>query len=412
MVGGMDAGLVPLSARMSIFAKAGSRFTVVSSYFPPIVGGTATVVHNLLTGFRRDAFTVVAEDPSSFDGTHLGRAADDMNVVRFGVPAFITQRIPYGVKWARWLRFALIPRIEAAIKASKPDLVIAVYPSWPFLIAAYRAARGLGVPFYTYHMDVTAPPADLRWPDRLAAAFHDTRIIREASGRFALSAGVRENFRARLGLDTTVIHHSVQVREPLPPSKVSVPTSGRTVVHTGVVEELQTEGLLRIKETLDQNPSLNARLLLSTPTHRASLALFGGVEIKALPHDKVSELQASADILVAVLPFNTGASYHQLTSFPTKVTEYMLSGVPILAHAPRESYFSRHVAEHGYAYLVDTPSHAALAAAIRELFGNENLRAQLTDAARRTVREIFSSTAVAREFAAACNLSPSLLLNS
>ena len=53
----------------------------------------------------------------------------------------------------------MIPRLELKILAAKPERIIALYPSWPFLIAAYRAHLRCGAPLVTYHMDV-APDAD------------------------------------------------------------------------------------------------------------------------------------------------------------------------------------------------------------------------------------------------------------
>ena len=74
------------------------RFLVVSGYFPPIVGGASTVMSTLLAKFRPDTFSVIAESPTSFDGDHRAPLVPDVKVTRIGVPAFVTRKIPYGVK--------------------------------------------------------------------------------------------------------------------------------------------------------------------------------------------------------------------------------------------------------------------------------------------------------------------------
>jgi glycosyltransferase involved in cell wall biosynthesis len=404
----MGAGLEPLSAGVTGRRRA-RRFAVVSAYFPPVVGGTATVMWNVLKRFRREAFEVVAETPGSFDGVHLGEEPDGVGVARFGVPPWVSARVPYGVKMARWVRFGLMPAVEAAVVRARPEAVVAVYPSWPFFWAACRAATRLGVPYYTYHMDITPRLESSGWPDRPAVGAHDRRWLAGAAERLALSPAVAEDLRARFGVGSVVVPHGIEVPAVLPEARREVRASGRRVVHTGVVEHLQREGLMRVRAALAGHPELKAELALSTPTHRSALAGFEGVEIRSLPSAEVAGFQAGADVLVAVMPFEGADRSFALTSFPTKVTEYMLSGVPILAHAPEDSYFARHARERGYALVVDDPSAEALAGAMGELFGNASLRERLVGAAQRTVREEFASLSVARRFAEACGLDPAAL---
>jgi glycosyltransferase involved in cell wall biosynthesis len=393
-----------------------SRFVVVSGYFPPLIGGTSTVMRNLLSAFDPKSFVVVAEKPGSFDGEHNALVPCGVRTVRAGVPPFVARRIPYGVKIARWLRFAMIPHLERlicdAVRALDAQRIIAVYPSWPFLVAAHAAHRRLGIPLITYYMDVSAEASKLPWPDHPVVKLLETKILRAADHRLVLSEGIAEDFHRRFALDSTVVPHSIDLKsasEPMPWPR----ENKKLIVHTGVVEGLQHEGLERIARVVEAHPELNAKLVLAGPTPKGHL-LAGGfdlpcVEIMKLGDTEVRALQCAASVLVAVLPFHGEIEAYQMTAFPTKVVEYMTTGVPILAHAPGNSFFAGHALRHGYARLADSLDSTALYEALASLLRDEAANTELTARARLTVNEIYALPKVARRFAEACELDLEIL---
>lgn len=388
-----------------------SSFVVVSGYFPPIVGGSSTVINNLLAAFKPERFAVISQTPDSLDGIHRSEVPVEVRVRRLGVPSSIL-KVPYGFQIARWLRFAIVPFIEKAILEEVLRLnaghIIAVYPSWPFVVAAYRASKKARLPLSTYYMDVTPEAAKLGMPDRFVVSHYEQRILGEAAQRLVLSEALKEDFQHRLGLPSTVIPHSIDLAAsegvPFRPS-----SSHRLIVHTGVIEHLQEEGLKRIASVIVQHPQWNARLVLCSPTSKADLIGRGldlpGVEIVSLSTLEVLSLQRSADLLVAVLPFQGEIQAFQRTAFPTKVVEYMASGVPILAHAPTDSFFANHVRKNGYAMLADSSDSASLAQAIGRALEDAPLRNDLLENARLTVAKEFSVASAAARFAQAVGIS-------
>jgi glycosyltransferase involved in cell wall biosynthesis len=266
-------------------------------------------------------------------------------------------------------------------------------------------------------MDVSAEASRLAWPDRPVVEHCEQRILRAASRRIVLSEAIRDDFQARFQLDSVVIPHSIDlaalpVAPPLP-ARFASGANKKRIVHTGVVEGLQREGLLRIARAIHAHPEWNASLILSTPTSHADLRASGFdlpcVEIGTFSNAEVCALQRAADLLVAALPFEGVIDVYQRTAFPTKVVEYMTAGVPILAHAPADSFFARHIREHGYAFLADDPDEAALGRALAGLLEDAVLREQLVRRARVTVESVFDLREVAPRFAGACGLDPAVL---
>ncbi len=380
-----------------------AKFVVVSSYFPPLVGGTSTVMANLLSAFRSEAFSVICERPEAFDGTHEASVPESINALRAGVPGWV-KRLPYGLRAVRWLRFALVPRVVRMILRQRPDRIIAVLPSWPFLLAAYLAHKRSGVPLYTYWMDASVEADRLRWPDRFVVARYERAILEAAQRRLVLSEALQDDFEHRFGLESVVVPHSIAL-----PSEIGTfrrQEGEKVIAHTGVVEALQREGLRRVHAALLTSPEWEAKLVLSTPTAPSDLGEFHAARIVTLANSEVRELQRRSAVLVAVVPF--AGSYESLrrTTFPTKVVEYLTSGVPILAHAPPDSFFAQHVRRHGYALLVDEPSEAAVREGLRRLLSDDRLCRELTTRARALVQGTYALPQVAAAFARACDLDP------
>lgn len=392
------------------------KWVAVTAYFPPIVGGSSTVAANLISTFRPETVPVISERPATLGGRHGAEPPPGLRITRFGLPAAL-HRLPFARYWIRWGRYGLTPAVRRAVLqavAAGAQRIIAWYPSWPFLLAAAQAAQRTGVPWFTYHMDAPVPWEQAVWPDRYFLRHRQLGWLQAATGRLVISEALAEDFNQRFGLSSVVIRHGLDLSlyPPAPPE--SARTDGPLrLVHTGVVEHLQYESLKRIMDAVGRHPEWQAQIILSTPNRRADLAACGlaqpHVQIVALPTPEVRALQRSASVLLAVLPFFGTVKTLDWTAFPTKLVEYMAAGVPILVHAPPQSFLARHVRRHQYAWLVDQPDEAALIQALKTLQSDAAVRRQLAERARRTAEELYALPKVAAAFIHACGLSPATL---
>ncbi len=392
------------------------RFVVVSSYFPPIAGGTSTVIDTLLSAFPSDAYAVISQSPDAMAEVSNSTVRPGVHVRRWHTTSRLFQHMPYGTRLNRLVRYATLSRISAGIvsevKRLRAGRIIAVYPSWPFLMAAWSASRSTGVPLCIYSMDCIQEPSQFGWPDTWTVKRFARRIMTDASVRLVLSPALVEHTQRRFGLDSRVIPHAVRLDQPPPPPYPN-PDGRRLIVHTGVIEQLQPDGLRRMAAVIRAHPEWNARLVLCTPTPLQEVIHHGitpdDADILSLPTEQVRSLQSSASLLVAVMSFEWIVEVLCQTAFPTKVVEYMTTGVPILAHAPPDSYFAGHVRQHGYALLAENTSLGDLETRLQSALNDPSLRARLVQAAQRTVHEQFSLESVAERFAAACGIaSPSV----
>jgi glycosyltransferase involved in cell wall biosynthesis len=397
------------------------RMVIVSSYFPPNISGSSTVLRNLVSQLDPRAISVVTELHRQAPGSAQSTVPKGITIYKAALPDWLLTKIPYIWRWERYFRFALTPVFRnltlRAIKEAGAECILGIYPNWPCFIGAYQASCTSGIPLYTYHMDIPVRRSAVAPFEGFFIDNFESKILRSSQNRLIVTEGYEPDFSRRHNLDTTFIPHTLELTErrerlaklPIPDHKPPF-----RIVHTGIVVG-QKEGLLRIAQTLHKNPDLNAKLILSTPTAKADLLKSGFdlpcVEIHSLPQEEVLKLQASAHILTTVFPFYTKTKEGAMAGYPTKLVEYLSLDRPILIHAPEWSFVVKHARKHNYAKVVDRPDPEQLAETIRTLLQNPG-NGKTIQANAHAFAENFDIRKVTRKFVDALNLCPSIIKES
>jgi glycosyltransferase involved in cell wall biosynthesis len=115
-------------------------------------------------------------------------------------------------------------------------------------------------------------------------------------------------------------------------------------------------------------------------------------------HEDVPSLLGNYDLLLLPLDFNeTGLKYAQY-SIPTKASEYMISGTPILVFAPEKTAISRFCAENECGYCLTTREEGGIVRGIEFLIQNKDYRKEISSNAMRLARELFDDKSVRPKF--------------
>jgi glycosyltransferase involved in cell wall biosynthesis len=132
------------------------------------------------------------------------------------------------------------------------------------------------------------------------------------------------------------------------------------------------------------------RLLVCAPNSTRSLDAIGirgeRVEKRTIDTQAAIRLQQEADLLYLPLAFETPWRDEIRTVFPTKAVEYLVSGTPILLHAPGDSYTALEARKLGWAHVVDTLEPIDLQRAVQRLLRDQPLREKLVENARAAAR--------------------------
>jgi glycosyltransferase involved in cell wall biosynthesis len=150
------------------------------------------------------------------------------------------------------------------------------------------------------------------------------------------------------------------------------------VLFSGSVYHVNFDAIAMLLEGLRRLTDLEVRLQVHTPQTKEVLerrGITGPVDVlPSLGADRMAATQRDADILFLPLGFESGVPEVLRTSCPTKVSDYLVSGRPMLAYAPPDTFLSWFVRTTGCGVLVDRPDANALASAVRRLATDNVLR--------------------------------------
>jgi len=111
------------------------------------------------------------------------------------------------------------------------------------------------------------------------------------------------------------------------------------------------------------------------------------------PYDRLPEVLASADVLIAVLEPEAGAF-----SVPSKILTYLCAARPLLVSVPADNLAARIVERSGGGVVVPPGDTSAFLAAAQRLLHDAELRARLGNRARAYAEESFDTDSVALRF--------------
>ncbi len=107
---------------------------------------------------------------------------------------------------------------------------------------------------------------------------------------------------------------------------------------------------------------------------------------------------AKADILFLPMSFEPRMKHMVSTSIPSKISEYLASGVPILVHGPAYCSAVRYCRESECGLVVDQPDDSALRDALIRLATDAELRQRLSRNAVEAARKNHDAPIVVANF--------------
>jgi glycosyltransferase involved in cell wall biosynthesis len=129
------------------------------------------------------------------------------------------------------------------------------------------------------------------------------------------------------------------------------------------------------------------------------LQAYDFVGLKApVPYNQLPEIFAKADLLVLPNDFDKKSISFLKYSIPTKASEYMASGTPILVYSSAETAVTRHALQNKWGYVVSERSIEKLRTAFYEIYSDEDLRYRLGAAAKKFSGEHYDADEVRTEF--------------
>ncbi len=272
----------------------------------------------------------------------------------------------------RVLSRVLAARLWPQLKAFNPQAVLSVSHGECWSVAAQVAAIGK-IPLHLICHDDFLVSGTGVCPDKVTS--HPLRnTYRNAASRLCVSRSMEEAYRAWFGVPGTVLlpargDDCPGFDVPAPPPPADRPF---TCAYAGSVHSLSYQQLLRgLAEAL---ALCGGKLLIYGPPSvaQAEMPLLQRSNIEFRGHLPSSELirrlREEADCLYLPMSFEPELQTNMRLCFPSKLTDYTATGLPILIQGPPDCSAVRWAQEHpGVAVVVPGDDSQELAARVKEL---------------------------------------------
>jgi len=357
------------------------RIVQVAPWFHPHLGGVETHVRALAAELARRGHQV----------TVLTTRHDASLPATEELDRFLVQRLkPIGV----WFQTPIVPSTKRALAGLHADIVHAHSP--PPLTAYYaaKANRGASAPFViTYHCDIelrvpggglieaiyrrSLGASTIRRADRVIVTTHSYAATSRAVWRY--NPSVIPNF-----VDVGRFHPNgraerVRLKHAILPGEPIVLAVCRLVPHKGLEHLVEAAGRVDGARFLiaGGGPHLTALRRLAQSIGVEDRVVFAG----RVPDGELSDYYDACDVFVV-------PSVSRLEAFSIVALEAMASGKPVVVS---DIPGVREVITDGAEGLVaDAMNPEDLAQRIRSLLGNDRVRQEMGERARRTVEGRFS----------------------
>jgi Glycosyl transferase 4-like domain len=350
--------------------------------YPPLGGGSSTIMKNLLDHFEPGSIVLAVQRPLARKET--GELEAGPHRRHFVVAE---SRLPGRLEVRRRtiLRPLVRRRLTRLARRYRCGAIVGVYPDVFFLDSAVRAATDLGLPFLPYLHDTIVESLEGSRYDRLGHQVQE-RVVRSAHEVLVATHGMAALFREKYGIEAVPVEHIYP--EPVPEQPPEDPGS-RDLFWSGNIYAINAAALRRVFDAsgLVDGTGLNIASLQSQ--EGLERLGFGGARVRStyIPVSERSrylDLLKSHGVLVLALSWPDESSIHEdelRTIFPTKTPEYLASGRPILVHCPDHYYLAQFFKENGCGEVVGERSVDALATALNRLLEDPARRLELGRAA-------------------------------
>jgi hypothetical protein len=375
------------------------RVLFLTSEIPQSVNAGSMQLYRVLQGYPADRLMVLGAAPAK-DAELLPCRYETLKLLTFRLAC---TRLNH---WFCGLN-ALVGAADLQVSAScrrvssfRPELVVTVMDKLSHYKHAWAVARRLGIPLMTITMD------DPRTFERAAPPFRKSheRLLRRIYRDASLSLGVSQEMSGFLQTEygkpsKTFYFGAPEGIVPRPPAEsASLKSPGRlTLGYAGSMSLGYREGIEALGRSLDLSGSelrvysRDQHYLVQHPRVRQCGFL--------RPEELWPEVQRTCDAVLLPYAFEGPILNVYRTHFPTKLSEYCWTGMPVVVTGPEIATGVKWAQRHPEAALAATsPKPDILVPLLGRLRDNDDVRVKLAAGAARAAREEFDPGRIREEF--------------
>lgn len=402
------------SVRDALIANGKIQKTLIMCGYPPSnIAGGAIILRNLFCRFPPNSLLVLTA--KYFFETAMNNGGG-LECKHYLFPLGMPHKRVIG-RILKIINIIFIPFITIMalriVRRNQIDVIFSVPYSGEFFVSAYLVNKITGIPLYVYVLDDWGESTRLYGIGHrmLSRTITLKRILKAASKVWVISKYMQERYERIYNIRCTAMPPAVNLQTSLFSERPIVKSlqDGKnpvTIVYSGAIYGSQLDALqnlVRAIHSYNQTYSeAKLRLELYTPLGQKYLRRVGlfaeWIEQKYVSPEEIPNILQKANLLFLPYSFHGDQRLIVSTSLPTKTSEYLASGTPILVHAPSYSSISQYAREYNWGFVVDQPDPGELKNAIHWILRNQELQDRLAGNAIKVVQEFHDINKVRGEF--------------
>ncbi|NDC29377.1 MAG: glycosyltransferase [Bacteroidetes bacterium] len=299
--------------------------------------------------------------------------------------------------------------LRSWIKKSDPDYFYAVLSTRHSILFAEKLLVEFNKPIIIHIMD--------DWPSTIGSDcvfkkywnkkinLELKKLLSNVYKRVAISEFMALEFESRFGGKWDYFHNPIHLPNWLPyQRKIISSNSGMIkIAYFGRIGRANDKAFLTfvdaIKELIEVHlVSVQINIYSNNLLPNAYLGLDFIKVHGFINHTEIPKEIVGYDYLILPLSFNDKDIAFSRLSIPTKLSEYLISGVPVILFAPKETAAYKFVVETNSAFVIDTPVTTDVAVRLRQFFSDENKQYEISKNARMVANQNFSSEIIDYKF--------------
>jgi glycosyltransferase involved in cell wall biosynthesis len=337
------------------------RTIFVHDHFPPFVGGSVTMMYNLSLGLELDNSFAVTQLPVEYTLSSGHDSSISISMASIGIKG-IPKMFVRASRWGLPSFFIMgqIPKIVSAIikSAKKTDakVIMTCWPNHHFTIAAWIAAKRLKLPLVVYFHSLWVETRK-RPLERFVAKHFEKRICRSARKILVATPPTATYLKEKLGVDSGVIEHTINSQVwPLDETIVRTKQNPRKILMLGSVNKFNQDSVIAFSKAVSKIPDLELTILTGQKIEQLEKIGLDTSRITCafVSRDQLKDTILSADALYLALGFDTPVQKEVEVVIPTRLMDYLASGIPIIAHGPGNTWTIQEAKNKGWGFAIDS----------------------------------------------------------
>jgi glycosyltransferase involved in cell wall biosynthesis len=264
----------------------------------------------------------------------------------------------------------------------KKPMVFHMMDDWPLMVTGSQALKN----------------KQLKRNDK---AFRE--LLNKADLLLSISDGMSEAYKKRYGKDFTPFHNPIDIEfwKKYQRNSYEIGDSPTLLYagRLGIGIDTSLELIAKAVELVNKNLGLKMKFIIQAKEKPLWSINYDFVEHRSfVAYDDLPKVFAEADFLVLPYDFSPKSIQFIGYSMPTKASEYMISGTPVIIFSPEQTALVSYARKYNWAKIVTDSNIDVLSQSITSLIQNKSERQKLAETAIKIAENNHSSLKVRHDF--------------